>query len=84
MTFSYRPEVLEALAEHGLRPKPETPPGRLREQINDLYRTEIRTLRQRCVSGEFPTRDLAGHVRELRKRYVLLSLPVAAWTEPEG
>ena len=77
----YRPEVLEELARHGLRPRAETAPARLREQINDLYRTEIRKLRNRCVSGEFPTRELAGHVRELRKRYMLLSIPVDHWTE---
>lgn len=83
MTYSYRPEVLDELGRHGLRPGPDTPPARLREQINDLYRIEIRALRDRCVSGEFPVRDLAGHVRELRKRYVLLSIPVPAWTEPD-
>jgi hypothetical protein len=84
MQYAYRPEVLEELARHGLRPRAHTSPAKLREQINDLYRTEIRKLRNRCVSGEFPTRELAGHVRELRKRYVLLSIPVAAWIEPPG
>jgi hypothetical protein len=77
----YRPEVLEELARHGLSPRPDTTPGRLREQINDLYRIEIRRLRDRCRAGEFPTQDLPAHVRELRKRYVLLSIPLAAWTE---
>ena len=77
----YKPEVLEELARHGLRPGPDTLPARLREQINDLYRIEIRKLRDRCRAGEFSTRDLPNHVRELRKRYLLLSIPVQRWTE---
>lgn len=76
----YRPDVLEELARHGLAPRPDTPPPRLREQINDLYRIEIRKLRDRCRSGEFPTQDLPGHVVALRKRYLLLSIPLATWT----
>jgi hypothetical protein len=79
MPYAYRPEVLDELARHGLRPRPDTGPEILREQVDDLYRFEIRALRDRCVAGEFPRRDLAGHVRELRKRYMLLSLPVAHW-----
>jgi hypothetical protein len=77
----YRPEVVEELERHGLRPRPETTPARLREQINDLYRIEIRKLRDRCRAGEFSTRELPDRVRELRKRYVLLSIPVHLWTE---
>jgi hypothetical protein len=75
----YRPEVIEELARHGLAPGPNTPPERLREQINDLYRIEIRRLRDRCRAGEFSIRDLPGHVVELRKRYMLLSIPMAQW-----
>jgi hypothetical protein len=74
-----RPEILEALAEHGLRPLAGTTPERLREQINDLYRFEIRRLRDRCRAGEFPTRELAPRVVELRKRYMLLSIPILQW-----
>lgn len=76
----YKPEVLQELEQHGLRPGPGTTPERLREQINDLYRIEIRKLRDRCRAGEFSTRDLPAHVIELRKRYVLLSIPMAHWT----
>ena len=77
----YRPEVLEELARHGLAPRPDTPAQRLREQINDLYRIEIRALRDRCRAGEFPTQDLPPRVVELRKRYLLLSIPMERWTE---
>ena len=74
-----KPEILEALAAHGLRPNSETPVALLREQINDLYRIEIRKLRDRCRAGEFPTTELAPRVVELRKRYLLLSIPVERW-----
>jgi len=77
----YRPEILHELARHGLRPNSGTPPERLREQVSDLYRYEIRKLRDRCRAGEFTTRELPGHVIELRKRYVLLSIPLAKWVE---
>ena len=77
----YKSEILEELARHGLRPRPDTPPARLREQINDLYRIEIRKLRDRCRAGEFSPRELPQRVVELRKRYVLLSIPVARWVE---
>ena len=73
--------MLEALAAHGLRPLADTPLALLREQINDLYRVEIRTLRDRCRTGEFPVNELAARVVELRRRYVLLSIPLAQWIE---
>jgi hypothetical protein len=76
----YAPDVLEELARHGLNPGPGTTPAKLREAINDLYRYEIRRLRDRCRAGEFSTRELPQHVRELRKRYILLSIPTDRWT----
>ncbi|MBA3270426.1 MAG: hypothetical protein H0T71_07920 [Acidobacteria bacterium] len=77
----YKPEVLDELARHGLRPLPSTDAARLREQVNDLYRIEIRTLRDRCRAGELSMKELPAHVIELRKRYLLLSIPLANWTE---
>jgi len=78
----YRPEVLDELSRHGLAPVADTQPARLREQINDLYRIEIRKLRDRCRAGEIPVRELPAHVVELRKRYMLLSIPMENWVEP--
>ena len=75
----YRPEVVEELARHGLRPSSETSTALLREQINDLYRYEIRRLRDRCRAGEFAIQELPGHVVELRRRYLLLSIPTSQW-----
>ena len=74
-----KPEILEALADHGLAPRDGTPAALLRGQINDLYRIEIRALRDRCRAGEFPVKELAPRVVELRKRYMLLSIPIAQW-----
>lgn len=80
----YKTEVLDELARHGLRPGPDTSSAKLREQVNDLYRIEIRKLRDRCRAGEFSTRELPARVVELRKRYLLLSIPVAQWTESDS
>lgn len=76
----YHPHVLDALAAHGLVPTPDTPPRLLREAVNDLYRHEIRRLRDRCRAGEFPVTALAARVVELRRRYLLLSTPLTLWT----
>ena len=82
MTYRYKPEVLEELARHGLKPNPTTSPEFLRDAINDLYRIEIRALRDRCRAGEFPIQDLPKHVVELRRRYILLSIPIESWLAP--
>ena len=81
MAYRYRATILDELARHGLMPRPDTAPRLLRDAINDLYRYEIRILRDRCRAGEFSTRDLPARVVELRKRYILLSIPQNAWLE---
>ncbi|HTV02895.1 MAG TPA: hypothetical protein VMF13_20275 [Luteitalea sp.] len=75
----FLPLVLEALAGHGLRPRPDTPVELLRDQVNDLYRYEIRQLRGRLLAGEIPKARYADAVRTLRTRYLLLSLPRDRW-----
>ena len=79
--FHYRPDVLEELLRHGVRPTPATPPGAVREHLNDLYRFELRRLRSRLLAGAIARPDYAAHVIELRRRYPLLSVPVAFWLE---
>ena len=64
----YRPEVIAELARHGLAPRPDTPPELLKAFINDLYRHELRQLRDRVVRKEFPQRELTARVIQLRKR----------------
>ena len=76
----YSPEVLEALAAHGLRPKLETPSQLVKEHVNDLYRHELRSLRARLVRGDILKAGYSRHVVELRKRYFLLSIPLQFWT----
>jgi hypothetical protein len=79
--FTYHQQVLDALATHGLIPTPETSPQRLRDALRDLYKYEIRCLRDRLIAGEFPKRDYAGLVVNLRRRYWLLSVPTELWTD---
>jgi hypothetical protein len=79
--YAYPAEILEALAGHGLRPTPTTPPAVVRDALSDLYRYEIRRLRQRLLAGEIAKQDYSNHVIALRKRYWLLSLPVQHWAD---
>src|SRR2546425_8432693 len=44
-TYRYRPEVLEELLEHGVRPTERTRPELVHEFVSDLYRFELRRLR---------------------------------------
>ena len=82
MTRTYRQRILEELARHGLKPLPVTPPGQLRDAVRDLYKYEIRRLRESRLAGRIQKRDYADHVVELRKKYPILSLPTELWIEP--
>jgi hypothetical protein len=79
-TYTYYPRVLAELRRHGLDPRPTTPPGRLRDAVSDLYRYEIRRLRSDLLAQRIRREDYAGHVVALRKRYLLLSVPLELWT----
>ena len=79
--YRYKAPVLEALARHGLAPKPATSPERLRECVNDLYRYELRQLRERLLRREFVREEYSARVIEVRKRYWLMSVPPQFWTE---
>ena len=78
--YRYRPQVLEALASHGVRPTPSTPPELVHEFVSDLYRFELRRLRARQVRGEIPRQEYSNHVVALRRRYLLVSVPLRHWT----
>jgi hypothetical protein len=80
VTYQYRPEVIEALGRHGLAPRADTPPQFLRDALNDLYRYEIRRLRQRLLRKDFPKSEYVPKVVGLRAKYLLLSMPTAEWT----
>jgi hypothetical protein len=80
-TYVYKPQVLDALARHGLIPKTTTPPEQLRAFLNEVYRYELRRLRDRYRSREFSKLDFHVRVIQVRKRYPLMSIPVQLWTE---
>lgn len=82
MNCRYRADVLVQLAEHGLRPTAATSPERVREFLNDLYRYELRRLRDRLLRREFPKPDYHARVVEVRRRYFLLSMKPWQWLEP--
>ena len=77
--WTYPAEWLDALGTFGLAPRPATPPRFVRDALNDLYRYEIRRLRDRLRSGIVAKPDYIGLVIALRKKYWLLSLVPEAW-----
>ncbi|PYP82518.1 MAG: hypothetical protein DMF61_26185 [Blastocatellia bacterium AA13] len=79
MEYLYRESVLAELARHGVIPSNDTSPDLVHDFVSDLYRYEIRALKQRMVSGLIPKNQYAAYVEELRKRYPVLSLPKELW-----
>jgi hypothetical protein len=77
--YNYFPRVLDELTRHGLSPTPTTPPSQLRDAVRDLYKYEIRRLRDALIAGRIAKPDYAAHVVALRRRYPLLSLPLDLW-----
>ncbi|HVC18697.1 MAG TPA: hypothetical protein VNE16_01365 [Vicinamibacterales bacterium] len=77
----YRADVLDALGRHGVRPTPTTDPRLVFEYVNDLYRYEIRRLRDQLRGGTFPRTEYARRIVELRRRYPLVSRRLEQWTE---
>lgn len=84
MIYHYHRLVLEELERHGVRPTPTTRPEFVHEYVSDLYRFELRRLRGRRVRGDIPKADYSKRVVELRKKYVLVSIPVGLWTADES
>jgi hypothetical protein len=81
MTYVYREDVLAQLWAHGVHPTAATPPERVHEFVSDLYRFEIRRLRDRLVRREIPREGYADRVIELRRKYPLISLKPQQWLE---
>ena len=77
--WTYPIELAEALLRFGLAPTSETPPRLVRDQLNDLYRYEIRRLRELLLTGVVAKPDYVPRVIELRKKYWPLSLTPDAW-----
>ena len=81
MAYCYRPEVLEQLLQHGVRPTSATPPELVYDFLNDLYRYELRRLRKALVDGEIPKPGYYDRVVELRRKYPLVSMKPGLWIE---
>jgi len=84
VSYLYRREILEALLAHGVRPTPRTRPELVRDYVRDLYKYEIRRLRNRYVRREFPKSEYSARVDRLRRQYPVLSLRAVDWTETES
>ena len=82
MSYRYRAVVIEQLWLHGVHPTPQTRPELVHEFVNDLYRFELRRLRDRLVRKEIPKVGYYDRVIELRRKYPLVSLKPAQWLEP--
>jgi len=77
--FRYRPDVLSALWRHGVQPTPRTDPELVRAYVRDLYKYEIRKLRERYLQNEFPKQEYWDRVDALRRAYPVLALPARLW-----
>ena len=75
----YRADVLERLRGHGVQPTEATRPELVHEFVSDLYRYEIRRLRDRLLAGEFPKKEYAGRVIQLRLRYPVIAMRAQDW-----
>ena len=80
--FRYRQDVVDHLLRHGVRPTDRTPPRLVRNFVRDLYKYEIRSLRDRYLRREFPKIEYAGRVEELRIRYPVLALQPREFLQP--
>ena len=80
-SFPYRPNVLEELLRHGVRPTAATRPELVHEFVSDLYRYELRRLRERLLREEFPKQEYFGRVVELRRRYRVITMRPSEWLE---
>jgi hypothetical protein len=80
--FAYRPDILTELLTHGARPAATTRPALVFRFISDLYRYELRRLKDARVAGGIAAADYAPRVVALRRQYPLVSVPVQQWTVP--
>jgi hypothetical protein len=79
--WSYPEEFLRSLADFGLAPASSTPPQLVRDAVADLYRYELRRLRDRLRAGVIEKAGYHDAVIAVRKRYWLLTLSERAWED---
>ena len=79
IAYRYRDDVIEQLWTHGVHPLDTTRPELVHEYVNDLYRYELRRLRDRLVRREIPKAGYYERVVALRVKYPLVSLKPHEW-----
>jgi hypothetical protein len=79
--YRYRVEILEQLWRHGVQPTSATRPDLVRDYVRDLYKYEIRRLRERYLRREFPKLEYSERVDRLRREYPVLALRAQEWLE---
>jgi hypothetical protein len=77
--WNYPDELLAALGRFGLAPRGATPPAVVRDALNDLYRYELRRMRDALRAGAIAKVDYLDMVIALRKKYWPLTLTPDAW-----
>lgn len=77
--YRYRPDVLAVVWRHGIVPTERTPPELARGYVRELYKYEIRRLRERYLNKEFPKHEYAARVDTLRQSYGVLALVPEQW-----
>ena len=77
--FRYRDDVLAELWKYGVRPTEHTPPELARGFINELYKFELRKLRDRYIRREFAKAEYQERVIEIREKYPVLALVPRLW-----
>lgn len=82
--YRYRQDVLDAVWRHGIVPTERTPPALARGFVRELYKYEIRRLRERYLKQEFSKPEYAGKVDGLRRQYGVLSLVPQLWLVQEN
>ena len=79
VAYGYREDVLADLVKHGVHPKAGTRPDLVHEFVSDLYRFELRRLRDRLLRQEFPKKEYYNRVVALRRKYRVISLRPHEW-----
>jgi hypothetical protein len=77
--YHYRQDILDGLWRHGVQPTPHTDPELVRAYVRDLYKYEIRALRDRYMRQAFPKPEYWRRVDDLRRSYPVLALPARLW-----
>lgn len=86
MPYRYHPQILAALEEHGIRPKPTSDPSRVYELLKSIYSFEIREMKARRreaerVLGPQPLDAYRRQLARLKERYPVLAIPPHHWVE---